>query len=325
MLRLLTLGAALALLAVGAASAGGAAVAFVTLPERDQVVAVDVGSGDVLRRIRVGGRPQEVTAYHDWSRRRDFVLVTSRRTGTVTLIDAFSRQVVRVWKGFGAPADVVVDALRAYVTDNARGRLVVIDLRSRRVLARIAVGPRPRALAVGDLAIVAHDGRASLTLVDVRRWRIVDSLPVGGVVQSVSKQPDTATVYVTFRGSGNVALVDWGRRRVVFRRTVARSTSEVVKDVYIGSRLGHRSCGRQGAPRLRSGRAGPPGPPRLRGDRAPLARPDRSGRDPGDVPGNQVARRLGHPLVGPAVDPARRCPRRSRRRGLAVVSARVLA
>ncbi|MEO5576900.1 MAG: hypothetical protein ABIR67_14805 [Gaiellaceae bacterium] len=202
MLRLLTLGTLPALLAVGVASAGGTAVAFVALPGRGEVVAVDVGSGDVLRRIEVAKGPQETAAYHDTSRRRDFVLVTSPPAGTVTLVDAFSQRVARVWDDFGAPADVVVEGLRAYVTDNARGRLVVIDLRSRRVVASLPVGPRPRALAVGDLAIVAHDGRESLTLVDLRRRKIAGSLPVGGVVQSISKRPDTADVFVTYRGTG---------------------------------------------------------------------------------------------------------------------------
>lgn len=236
MLRALILTTALALVGAGAALGGGTGVAFVALPERAEVVAVDVSTGKLLRRIAVPRGPQEVAAYHDTSRRRDFVLVASPPAGAVTLIDAFSQRVVKVWGGFGSPAGVVVDGLRAYVTDNQHGQLVVLDLRRQRIVTRMSVGPRPRALAVGDLAIVAHDHRTSLTLVDVRRRTVLGSVSVGGFVQSISKQPDTANVLVTFRDSGDVALVDWGRRRVVFRRAVAKGTRQVVMDAFHGRR-----------------------------------------------------------------------------------------
>ena len=237
MLQALTVAAAVALTAAASAGAGGSATAFVALPGRDRVVALDVGTGAQLRRISVAGGPERVAAYHDASRRRDFVLVTSAGGGSVTLIAAFTQRIVRVWRGFGRPADVVVDALRAYVVDRDRGALVVIDLRARRILARIAVGARPSAVAVGDLAVVAHAGRASLTLVDPARSRVVGSLPVHRPVASLSKQPDTANVYVAFEGTGELALIDWGRRRTVFRRSIGERLAQVRVDSFHGRRV----------------------------------------------------------------------------------------
>lgn len=239
MLRALTLVATAVLVAAGGAdtaSTGGTAVAFVALPGASALAIVDVGSGNVTGRVRVPGGPEEVTAYHDIARGRPFLVVTSPREGTVTLVDALERRVVKVWRGFGEPADVVVEGTRAYVTDARRGELVVLALGNRRVISRIAVGPRPHAVAVGDVAVVAHERRTSLTLVDIARKNVIARIPVGGVVQSISKRPDTADVFVTYRGTGAVARIDWGTRRVVFRRTVAQRASDVVTDVYAGDR-----------------------------------------------------------------------------------------
>jgi YVTN family beta-propeller protein len=236
-LRLLICVTCLALLAAGTAGAGGSPAAFVALPATDEIVAVDLGSGRVLKRIPVAQGPEDVAAFHDSTRRRDFVLVASRAGGAVTLVDAVTRRVVKVWRGFGDPTDVVVDGLRAYVVDERHGQLVVLDVATRRVPVRIDVGPRPTAVGVGDLAVIAHAGLPSLTLVDVRRRTVTGTVPVAGPVTSVSKQPDTANVYVSFAGSGDLALIDWGRRRTTFRKRVGERLAQVVKDVHLGDRV----------------------------------------------------------------------------------------
>jgi YVTN family beta-propeller protein len=229
---LIALGALLGAGGAGGAPTGGTPVAFVALPHQSQLVAVAVGSGEVLRRVRVPRGPQEVTDLQGLSR----VLVTSPSAGALTLVDAFSQRVVKVWRGLGTPTDVAVSGNRAFVTDRARGRLVVIDLITRRVVARIPVGPRPRAVVVGDVAIVAHEGSSSLSLVDVRRRSVVRLLSVGEPVHALSRQPDTANVFVTYR-SGAVALVDWGRGRVIFRRDLNGAASDILKDIYVGDNV----------------------------------------------------------------------------------------
>ena len=233
MLRALILIALVALAAAADAQADGSPVAFVAVPARSEVVAVDLTAGRVVARVSVPRGPQELAAIDALSN----VLVASPAAGTVTQIDALTQGVVKVWRDFGRPTDVVVDGIRGYVTDTSRGRLVVIDLVAQRIVARIPVGAQPHAVAVGDLAVVAHRTGSSLTLVDVRRRRIVGSLPVGAPVQSLSKEPDTTNVYVTFQRSGVLARVDWGSRQVGFRREVAAGPADVVKDIYVGDNV----------------------------------------------------------------------------------------
>ena len=226
-----------------AATSGGLApghgpmgqVAFVSVEDASQLVAVDLDSKRVVARIPVPRGPHNVAAAED------LVLVTSPRAGRVTLVDGARLRVLKVFRGFGYPHDVEVEGARAYVTDEARGEVVVLDLRSRSIVARLRVGSRPHDLAVADVAIVTHGPRDSaLTLVGIQgqqRARTLRRLRVGGAPHDISKQPDTANVYVTYWGSGSVAAIDWGRGRVLWRRHVGSLIHHVQFDYFSGRRL----------------------------------------------------------------------------------------
>ena len=227
-----------ALLAVPASHAGGTPVAFVSAEHSSQLVAVDLATKRVIGRTQVPRGPHNVAAAV--VRQRPFVLVTSPPAGTVTLVDAVSRKVVKVFRGFGSPHDVEVEGLRAYVTDEARGQLVVIGLRTRRVLARIDVGHGPHDVAVGDVAVITH-GRANnyLTLVsrNLGRARAIRRISAQGAPHDVAKQPDTANVYVTYWDSGAVGAVNWGTGRLRWQHEVGSQVHHVAFDYYAGKRL----------------------------------------------------------------------------------------
>jgi DNA-binding beta-propeller fold protein YncE len=219
--------------AASGARAGGTPVAFVAAEDDDRLVAVDLTTGRVIARIPVPDGPHSVA-----EQGARWVLVTSPPAGAVTLVDAFSRKVVKVFRGFGRPHDVEVEAERAYVTDEARGQLVVIDLTSRRISGRVQVGRRPHDVAVADLALVTHGTRhPDLTQVDVRRLRVVREIGAGGPAQDISDRPDTANVYVTYWNSGAVGAVDWGRSRLLWRRQIGTLVQHVQFDYFAGDRL----------------------------------------------------------------------------------------
>ncbi len=167
--------------AAGGASArtlGGTPVAFVSVEHASLLVGVDLATGRVIARIRVPAGPHNVTSYS-----ARYVLVTSPPAGAVTLVDAFSRRIIKTWRGFGSPHDVEVEGGYAYVTDEARGQLAVIDLAQRKVVARVGVGPRPHDVAAADVALVTHgSGSPDLTMVDgrPRSPRVVGRVSAGG-------------------------------------------------------------------------------------------------------------------------------------------------
>ena len=228
-------------LAVGAGGAaatptGGTPAVFVSAERASLLVGVDLTTGRVIARIRVPEGPHNVTSYS-----ARYVLVTSPPAGAVTLVDAFSRRIIKTWRGFGSPHDIEVDGDYAYVTDESRGQLAVIDLTRRKVVAKVAVGPRPHDVAVGDVALVTHgSGQPELTIVDdshPRRPKVLAELDVGGAAHDISDQGDSANAYVTYWNSGAVGAVDWGRRRMLWRRSVGTLVHHVQVDPYRGWRL----------------------------------------------------------------------------------------
>lgn len=222
--------------AATAAPSGGTPVAFVSAERASQLVAVDLTTGKVIARIRTPAGPHNVAEQVRW------VIVTSPPAGAVTLVDAFSLRTAKVFRGFGYAHDVEVEGRYAYVTDEARGQVAVIDLAGRRVVARIAVGPRPHDLAAtATRLLVTHGPRASsLTVVDVEdpgRPRVAGRLAAGGPSHDISEQPDTATAYLTYWGSGSVAALDWGRGRLLWRRHVGALVHHVAFDPFQGRRV----------------------------------------------------------------------------------------
>lgn len=200
-----------------------------------QLVGVDLTTGRVIARIRVPARPQNLTSYS-----ARYVLVTSPLAGVVTLVDAFTRSVVKTWRGFGYPNDVDVEGGYAYVTDERRGQLVVIDLSTRKIVGRAAVGRRPRSVAAGDLVLVAHgDAQPQVTVVDVYRPRapeLVGRLSVPGPAYDISEQPDSNMAYFTNGERGGVGAIDTNGRIYWWRR-VGAFTNSIQFDYYYGRRL----------------------------------------------------------------------------------------
>jgi len=242
-LRALTAAALLLPIVSGGAAArpaGGTPAVFVSAERSSQLVGVNLDTGRVIARVRVPAGPHNVASYQ-----ARYVLVTSPPAGAVTLVDAFTRRVLRIWRGFGSPHDVEVGGTGAgtfaYVTDERRKQLVVIDLERRRIVRRIRVPARPHDVAVGDVALVTHGSGRDLTLLDLRRpgstGLELRGLSAGGRAHDISRQADTANAYVTYWSSGSVGAVDWGNERMLWRRSVGSLVHHVQFDHYSGRRL----------------------------------------------------------------------------------------
>lgn len=213
---------AFALIATGAdaSSSGGAEEAYVSVQKENVVVAVVLDAGKVSARIRVPRGPTSIAVTDD----RRYVLVTSPQAGKVTLIDSFRHRVLEVFGGFGYPSDVEVAGRFAYVIDGTRRELAVLDLRARRLVTRIPIGPRPSALAVGDFAWVTHGPHSRLmTGVDLSAPgtpQVFERFDAGGPVRDIARQPDSENVYLTYWNSGDVAALDATGPRRLWRRSV---------------------------------------------------------------------------------------------------------
>ena len=259
MRRLLVALVVLALPAAGAArTTGGTPVALVTSAGTARLLAVEVWTGKIRGDVRLHAPAGAIASTIDGKR----VLVA---TGAgVLLVDMLTERVLARFAGVRDVSGLAIspNGRRGFALERTRGTLAVLDLVRRRVAGRAVVGHRPQAFAVSDNRIwVAHEGDdETLIVVDAppgARPAVTGRLPAGGRVRALRHIPDSASLVVTYRDSGDVAKLDAGiNARVVFRRRVGTRPSAIglhwlASDLWVaeGTRLVLLSS-RSGAPRV---------------------------------------------------------------------------
>ena len=210
------LAAAAAPLLLGAAPAlarpsGGTSLALVTADLESSIVAVDLSTGTVHRRLRIAPDPRSIESIGVVG-----ALVAHTASGRLTLVDSDLR-VHRIAGELGAPRYTAVSRNRrlAYVTDSAREELVVVDVDARRVVGRVAVGGPCRHLsidrtgtrlwtALGNTA----DRLAVLSLADSHRPRMLTTIRPPFLAHDVGFTPGGRRVWVTSGDRGRMAIYD---------------------------------------------------------------------------------------------------------------------
>lgn len=209
----------LAILAVPAAShaAGqsGLPVALVTAETQNALLAVDLRSGRILKRLHMPADPENVEAYAGGA------VVVSTRAGAVTLVDPRTLKVSRVLRGFGSPhiAAFTPAGDYVYVTDDARGQLAVI---LGRVIRKIFVGYGAHHMAFSPdqrrLWIALGERARSIAVVDTRdvtRPRLVGHVKPNGLAHDLAFTPDGRYVWVTYDDRPYVRVFNANTRRPV--------------------------------------------------------------------------------------------------------------
>jgi DNA-binding beta-propeller fold protein YncE len=204
-----------------AARSSGQPVALVTAERQDELLAVALPGGDVVRRVHLPADPENVIAMPG----RAAVVVVSARAGAVTILDSRTLRVVRVFRGFAAPHLAAFDPDRpfAYVTDDGAGQVVVIRLDRPRIVARLFVGVGAHHLALdpsGSRLWVALGERARfVAIVDTAKIahpRLVGHFEPGFTVHDLAFSPDGRRVWLTSDDVTSVHVVDARTRRLLF-------------------------------------------------------------------------------------------------------------
>jgi YVTN family beta-propeller protein len=150
----------------------------------------------------------------------------------LTVIDIAQRKVTGHVTLGGAPAAVAlsVDARFAYVSQSASNTVAVVDTRTQQVVARVMVGPGPRALAFGYsvnavVLFVTVSGGNAVAVVDPDARKVLATIPVGthpaGVAVAtfgtgiVAANPNESEVYVANTGSDTVSIISALQRKVI--------------------------------------------------------------------------------------------------------------
>lgn len=183
---------------------------YVSLAGDAAIVAIDVGTGEILRRLTMhfGDEPVEIALSPDGR-----TLVSANRgSNTASIIDADSlREIDRV-RLPSEPTSVVMSTLqpRAFLIQPLANGISAIDLYRREVIATLTLDETPLRGAVsedGTSLYVITKNSPNLLVIDPANLGITDRIFVGTGAASIKVDPKTGLVYIG-KTRGGVAVVD---------------------------------------------------------------------------------------------------------------------
>jgi DNA-binding beta-propeller fold protein YncE len=191
-----------------AGAGGGRPIALVTAETANQLVAIDLPSGRIVKRLRMPRDPQNVAVCGGTA------AVVSVRAGAVTLVDTATLRIRRVLRGFASPHIPACspDGRYVYVTDDARGQLAVIR---GRVIRKVFVGTGAHHIAVSPdqprLWIALGERARSISVVDTTDPalpRLIGHVSPHGLAHDLAFGPDGRRVWMTYDVGPQVRIFD---------------------------------------------------------------------------------------------------------------------
>jgi YVTN family beta-propeller protein len=171
---------------------------YVTEQETATVAVLDSVTGKTLAHIPSGGKePTGIALATD----NNTLLVANSFAGTLGILDLDKRMLRATISIPGSPCAVVSGAGRAFVAVAAMDVVAVVDPTTAKVVARIPVGRRPRALAMtpdGTALLCANMAGGDLSLIDVREGKETVRVPLGAInLRGITVSLDGSHAYVT--------------------------------------------------------------------------------------------------------------------------------
>lgn len=188
---------------------------WVAVEDASELVLVDVASRRVTTRVRVPGRPHNLTVGAN-----GVVAATLQRAGTVALVQNESVSTVELG---GSPHDVKATRDGLVVTNEGAGRLDLLSSGGEHV-GEIPLRANPHDVAVRqDTAWVSLGGTDQIALVDLQEREVLRYLTTG-------KRPHD----LLFAPDGRAWVTDWDGSMHVFD-----GQGELVKTLELGSEAHH--------------------------------------------------------------------------------------
>jgi hypothetical protein len=176
-------------------------LAVATADTEAHVVVVGLARAKVQRRLATVEDPRSIE-----SGPGGHVVVAHPAAGALSLLTMRPARVRRVLRGLGAPRYTAIapDAGHAFVSDGARGELVVVDLRRGRIVAGVEVGAGARHLSLDPsgrtLWIALGSSAPAIAVVDVsepRRPRLRRRVRPPFLAHDVAFSPSGRRVWIT--------------------------------------------------------------------------------------------------------------------------------
>jgi hypothetical protein len=206
----------------GARTSGGQPVALVTAEQQNELLAVALPQGRVVRRVSLPDDPENVVVGPG---PMATVVVLSSKAGAVSLLDGWTLRIRRVLRGFVSPhlAAFSPDGRYVFVTDDGSGQLVVVRAARAEIIARLFVGLGAHHLTVDpngrELWVALGERARSIAIVDVRRPghpRLLAHLAPGFTVHDLAFSPDGHRVWLTSDDEASAHVVSAQTHRFLF-------------------------------------------------------------------------------------------------------------
>ena len=194
-----------------ARAGGGTPLALVTADLESTIVAIDLSTGRVHRRLATPAGPRSIESSDGAA------IVAHTASGRMSVVEARTLRVFPVDGSFGEPRYAAIEpsGRLAYVTDSGRHEVVVVDLLTRRAIARTPVGGPARHVGLdrsGRHLWVALGSKAAtvavLDLREPRRPRVIGTIRPPFLAHDVGFTPGGGRVWVTSGDRGRIAIYD---------------------------------------------------------------------------------------------------------------------
>jgi YVTN family beta-propeller protein len=198
---------------------GGTPVALVTAERENELLAVSLPDGHVLRRVSIAADPETVVAQATGP-----AVVVSPRSHTVTVLAWRSLRRLAVLRDFRSPqiAAITPDGEWAYVSDSASGFLSVIELASDRIVNRVFVGHDAHHLTISPdqsrTWVALGESASTIVVLDTskpNRPRVLDRFHPAALVHDLAFAPDGRSVWLSSAQTDYVSVVDPTSRHVL--------------------------------------------------------------------------------------------------------------
>jgi len=123
------------------------------------------------------------------------------------------------------PATGVAKAERlAFVSSEADGKVVVVDLETEKVTGTLPVGKVPHAMAIGlgGAIFVSNRGSKELTVIDSRTASVVATIPLPATSFQLAASPGGKLLAVAYKDALELSIVDVSTRAIVSTVTLGK-------------------------------------------------------------------------------------------------------
>lgn len=191
---------------------------YVSNEDAGTATIVDANTGQVVKTVPVGKEPEGVRVHPDGKT----VWVTGETDHDITILSADSGTKLGHIVVDKRPRGIAFtpDGLKAYVTAEVGGTVQVIDVRSRKVIARIKLPGEAKPMGVvahpeGARVFVSTGRGGQVVAIDVASNRVVDSVTVGKRPWGMALTSDGSKLYAANGPSNDVSVVATDRLRVL--------------------------------------------------------------------------------------------------------------